>query len=158
MGIGEDILKQINIGDVICEETGETFSQSLIHAANRLKDCINNEIDKFYSSYSPKVYKRSYGLGNVMSVDDIADFGIDQSSLSIVISINDYMKPSLWGGESASVFWLMNSGYQVKNGGHKNVPYFGYRSGFNYIDRGIAKFEASDPLGIQITVERPYGN
>jgi hypothetical protein len=136
--------------------TGETYAVELRKAAQYLKDCIQDELDDWYAHFlpdgEPKIYERTYGLKNSMSVDDITEIQIVGNTLSLNINFDGMYHPSLFGDEIVNTLWLMNYGYKVdKVVWFKNIENFGYREGGFFIEKGIAKFNATNPLGFKVT-------
>ena len=60
------------------------------------------------------------------------------------------MHKSLWGDGEVNALLLMNEGYQVKSGWHKDIPYFGYREGGHFLERAVERFEQENYFNIKI--------
>ena len=63
------------------------------------------------------------------------------------------MHKSLWGGGEVNTLLLMNSGYQVKTGWHKDIPYFGYREGGHFLEKAVERFNKDNAFGIEINID-----
>ena len=60
------------------------------------------------------------------------------------------LSPGLWGS-GANKLLLMNSGYSVgKDVWFKDIPNFGYRSGGQFLEAALERFNASNSLGVKI--------
>lgn len=149
-----DYVKTLTVGDIVCPD-GKTLQQKLHEAAEDLVKNLRQGIQKFYSDYSPKVYVRTGQLYNAVNIGDIGGVSINFPTASIKVNINKVMHPSLFGGSSVDVFWLMSDGYAVRSGRHKNIPYFGFRPGAAYIDKAVADTKAKyADIGLMVHVER----
>lgn len=141
----DDLINSWDISKLIAP-SGKTYGEELVAAANLLRDCIQDEINRG-------------SMVNCISTADIADIKIDGSTLSIELKIQNALRPSIfarWNGAQANVFWLLNDGFTVKKDvWFKNIPNFGYRKAESFVERGIAKFNEMNSLGVTINVQRP---
>lgn len=133
---------------------GRTVEQQMKYEAKRFLKILQEEIDSWYASYSPEIYHRSYDMRNSIYAEDIVD--IDSSGTQLTIKIkytDDAIHQSLWGGDEVDTLLLMNDGYQVKSGWHRNIENFGYREGGHFLERAVERFNKDNYLGIEIHTE-----
>ena len=77
---------------------GMTLEQNLYVEAQRLKDCIQNRLNIYLKSNPPRMYKRTGGLQNSLTVDDILNIRIVGVSIEI-----DLFIPNIFIHYSANV-------------------------------------------------------
>lgn len=132
---------------------GKTLESALKSEANRLKSLLQAEINRWYASYSPVQYPRSYNMRDSIYVDDVVRVGGSGNQLTVSLKYSDsaYHK-SLWSNEKVNVIYLENYGYRVSKGWHKNIPYFGYRSQGGYLEDAVRAFNQSGSLGFKATI------
>jgi len=135
---------------------GRTIESQIKQEAERLKQLLQSEIDRWYSAYSPVVYPRSYNMRNSLYIDDVVNITSsgNQLTISIKFSDNAYHK-SLWSNEYVNVLYLENYGYSVSKGWHKDVPYFGYRSPGSYLEEAVDTFNSTSDLGFKAKINIP---
>lgn len=123
-------------------KNGNTVEKELKHHAAILANCIMEEIDELYESYSPKVYSRSYDLYNSLYIDDVIhiDISAKGTSLSIHLGFDEGAIHEGIMGDEADVALLLNDGYRTY-GSFANVPMFGWRTGKNFIENGITAYK-----------------
>ena len=130
---------------------GRIFEQQMKYEAKRFLKILQEEIDDWYMSYSPVVYQRTYAMRDSIYAEDIVD--IDTSGMQLTIKIKQTdaaMHKSLWGDGEVNALLLMNEGYQVKSGWHKDIPYFGYREGGHFLEKAVERFEQENYFNIKI--------
>lgn len=152
--IDEYVNQIIADGDpVLNSEIDDTLRKAAQYFVASLKQGIH----KFYASYSPVLYIRTSGLYPTVDFNNIGEVHIKQANATIEITFNEDIRPSVFGQESIDAFWLMNSGYAVSRGWHKNIPYFGYRAGAHYIEDAQKQTElAFADIGLTIKINNPY--
>ena len=121
---------------------GKSLSEELKHHAAILADCIMYRLDEVYESYSPHIYKRTYNLYNSIYIDQTPVLKIGTSGAAICISVlfDDGAIHQSLNGKNVDVAMLLNEGWQT-HGSFANVPYFGYRPGTHFIDKGIEDYK-----------------
>ena len=117
--------------------TGNTIEKQLKVEADRFLKILQEEIDAWYFSYRPTIYNRTYNMRDSISVDDVVR--VYPSKNQLVIDVINSIE-------------LMNEGYKVKSGWHKDIENFGYREGGHFIEKAIARFNKNNPLGIDIKI------
>ena len=138
---------------------GRTIEQQLKYEAQRLTDILQEEIYSLYLSYEPKEYERTYNMVNSLFADNKVSVSNNGKRLYINVNYNDLAyHESLWyPNQEVNTLLLMNEGYQVSKGWHKNIEKFGYREGGHFIERAIEKFKKEDILGVDIYINRKGG-
>ena len=133
---------------------GRTLEQQMKYEAKRFLKILQEEIDEWYSSYSPKMYSRSYGMRDSIYAEDIVDVDSSGTQLTIKIKYTDAaIHSSLWGDDEIDTLLLMNKGYQVKRGWHKNIGNFGYRKGGHFLERAVERFNNDNLFGIKVNID-----
>lgn len=134
---------------------GNTVAQQFKEEADRFVKILQEEIDNWYESYSPTMYDRTGAMKHSIKAAEMVDADISGMKFKIKINYSDdAFHPSMFGDGDTNVLLLMNSGYSVSSGWHKDIPYFGYRSGGHFLEKAVARFNESNYLGI--TVEANY--
>ena len=146
-----DQLSNLNVSQL--KINGKTYEQVLKEETIRLKNCIQEEIDNYYLSYTPSVYDRTYNFQNSLTVDDIITIDTVASKMEMTIHFNDNaMHDSYWSDGSVNVGLLLNDGWVWKNNSH--IDHLSQYEGFHFIEKGIATFNASNSLNIKIHLEK----
>ena len=117
-------------------ENGNTVKEELKRHASILADCIIEELDSVYDSYTPTVYKRTYGLYNSVYIDN--GIKIDVSNKGIAISLglhfDDGAIHESFSGEDANTAVLLNEGWSWKKT-TVDIPYFSRREVTHFIEK-----------------------
>lgn len=133
---------------------GKSVEDELKRHARILADCIMDELDQIYDSYEPKMYHRSYDLYNALDVDQTVNVNVSASGaqLSIGLYFDDGAMHRSFDGEMVNTAWLINDGWQT-HGRFANVPYLGYRSATNIVEKGIERYKRSvrNPFPVKLT-------
>lgn len=136
-------------------KNGNTVKDELKRHASILADCIMEELDSVYDSYTPKVYKRSYDLYNSLYIDDVVKIDISTSGvgLSIGIHFDEGAIHKGFYGDDANTAVLLHEGWQT-HGSFSDVPYLGYREGTHFIEKGIEKYkqQVARPFAVRFTI------
>lgn len=133
---------------------GRTIEQQMKYEAKRFLKILQEEIDEWYRSYSPKMYQRTYDMKTSIYVEDFVD--IDSSGTQLTVRIkqtDEAIHESLWGGGEVNALLLMNNGYHVSGGWHKDIPYFGYREGGHFLESAVERFNQDNYFGIEINID-----
>lgn len=132
---------------------GRTLEQQLQYEANRFLKILQEEIDNWYDSYSPVVYKRSYDMRNSIYVEDLVQVSVSGDKMQIKINYDDRaFHQSLWDSSSINSILLMNDGYKVSKGWHKDIENFGYRDGGQFLEKAVNRFNEENDFGIDIVI------
>lgn len=147
-------LKQLDVSKLKLKN-GNTVEKELRQHASILADCIMKELDKVYDEREPAVYKRTYGLYDALYIDNFVQVIVSSAgaNLSIGLHFDDGAMKTNFNGEEVNTAILLNEGWQTK-GRFRNVPYFGYRKGTHFIDKGIERYKisVSNPFTVRFTV------
>ena len=147
-------LKKLDVSKLKMKN-GNTVKEELKRHASILADCIMEELDSVYDSYTPKVYQRSYDLYNSLYIDNVVKIDISTSGvgLSIGIHFDEGAIHKGFSGEDANTAVLLNEGWQT-HGSFSNVPYLGYREGTHFIEQGIEKYKqrVNNPFTVRFTI------
>lgn len=156
-------LKGINIANLKMSN-GKTFTQNLKDEADRLRDCIQDKLERYLAENPPSIYNRTGGLESSLQVEDFADIKIIGNNLSINLwfdeNANHQSGDGIEGwdgnGETVNTAYLLNYGYTVrKDVWFRDYENFGWRKAGNFIEDGIAEFNKTNILGIKIDVIKP---
>lgn len=132
---------------------GRTLEQQLQYEANRFLKILQEEIDNWYDTYSPVVYKRSYDMRNSIYVEDLVQVSVSGDKMQIKINYDDRaFHQSLWDSSSINSILLMNDGYKVSKGWHKDIENFGYRDGGQFLEKAVNRFNEENDFGIDIVI------
>lgn len=151
-----NIKKQLRNLDVskLKMKNGRTVEQELRYHARILSDCIMEEMNTVYESYSPKIYRRSYDVYNSLYIDDKVRIDVSSkgTGLSIGIHFNDGSLHENFYGNDSNIIGLWNEGWEWKNNPH--IPYLSERSGSHFIEKGIEKYKqkVSKPFTVKFTI------
>ncbi len=134
--------------------TGNTIEKQLKVEADRFLKILQEEIDAWYLSYTPIIYNRTYNMRDSISVDDVVRVYPSKNQLVIdIVYSDDAFHKSLWSDDVINSIELMNEGYKVKSGWHKDIENLGYREGGRFLEKAIARFNKNNPLGIDIKIK-----
>lgn len=137
-------------------KNGNTVAEELRRNARILADCIERALDDVYDSYSPKVYRRSYGLYDSLYIDDVirVDVSAKGANLSIKLSFDEEGSyHENFYGEESNVANLINEGWSWRNSS-VDIPYLSRREGTKFIERGIEEYKrsVSNPFTVRFTI------
>lgn len=140
--------------------TGETYAEKLKKEIDRLYDCIQDEIDDYYDSYSPKVYKRTGMWKRSMYAEDLVDIRLegDQIKLSVRTDPRRAYHWNITGDHMSFVNLLMENGWLASNLeakiGVRNR--FTRYEGAHCVKNGIERWNRNNSLGLTIDVTSIY--
>ena len=141
-------------------ESGETYAELLKREVDRLYDCIQEEIERFYNSYDPKIYKRTYRLMGALYAENLVDIRIIGNRIELSLKFHpDLAYHPNFVDDEANVVVLLNYGYHAKKLErylHKSVPYLTERKPFFFVENGILNWNKTNKLGIEIDVNAIY--
>jgi hypothetical protein len=128
-----------------------------------LKDCIQEALDDYYMSYTPKRYKRREWVGHgsplrkglVVNTEKISN---TKQGKKISVSVNfreeNAMHPSLFGGKDGFVPLLLNYGWRWKK---KTGPYrLAFYEGAKFVEKGIALYYQRSRRKLDLKIEVKY--
>lgn len=152
--MNNNLRKKLNRIDVSkCRlKNGNTIEEELKQHAEILAECLNDALVDVYESYTPSVYRRTYGLMQSVEVGDIKVIIYSgKANLSIKVGFNDNAVHTGLDGKDANVAVLLNEGWQHKNGA---TPYFSYRDGEHFIEKAVEmyKLRVTKPFKVKINI------
>lgn len=132
---------------------GRTLEGQLRYEQKRLLSLIQKHMSRWYASYTPTMYERTFGMRSLYA-DEAIRVDIDKNALTMTICFTDAAYgQSLWNNERINKIELMNNGYAVKRDvWFKNIPNFGWREGGHFIEAAIDEFNKANYLGFKIDV------
>ena len=115
-----------------------------------LRDYIQEEIDNYYSSYTPEVYASTGDLKNALRIEETTD------GYSIYFDNEYATKPSLFGGEEGRTDILINDGFRVRSDvWFADIYRFGNYEGFHFIEKALYRF-LSQKKNVSVTLSKTY--
>lgn len=134
---------------------GRTIADELKYHARILCDCIMEELDEVYDSFTPKVWERDYSLYNSLYIDDFVEIKTSARGVEMSISLHfdDGAFHRSFDGRRVNSAVLINEGWSWKSE-DVDIPYLSYREGTHFIEKGIAKYKAkvSKPFKVRLTI------
>lgn len=134
---------------------GQNLYQLLEEEGKRLYKLVKKYIDKYYSSYHPNVYERTYRFKQSLRISPVK---LENNSLAVEVYFDDAYAyhPSVLGGKDGYVPLLINDGWRWKD--ISKAPYrFSHYEGFNFVERAIEEYNKTNPHGLKIKViKRDY--
>lgn len=130
---------------------GRTVEQQMKYEGQRFMGILQDELNEWYSEYTPVMYQRTYAMLGSVFAEDLVEVDYSGTTLEVRVKYSDLaMHKSLWSDDEVNTLFLLNNGYQVSSGWHRNVPYFGYREGGHFLDRAVERFNRENELGIVV--------
>lgn len=133
---------------------GRSIEGQLRYEQKRLLSLIQKHMSKWYDSYNPSVYERTFGMRAIYADEAIA-VDVNAKKLTLTIKFTDaaYGK-SLWSNEKINKIQLMNNGYTTnRNTFFSGIPYFGYREGGHFLESAIEEFNKANYLGFKVKID-----
>lgn len=156
MGDYTKILKNINVGKLKMKN-GKTVTQNLRYEAKRLMDCIQSEIDNYYNSYDPSVYKRTYRFQGALYAEDFINIDVKDNMVYIYLRFqSDLAYHDSFSGKDVFVPLLINDGWCWDGWEDAQDDHFHKYSGFHFLEKGIEKFNSTNSLGITVTLDKTW--
>ena len=134
---------------------GKTVEQNLKEAVNYLYDCIQDEIDFMYDSYSPSYYKRrpdGANLRTALYAEDFIQARIKDNRIELSLKFSNNVWA--WNFDNthlSNVAVLMNNGWSWHNRPLHSIPRFTDYEGWHFIEKGCQKFNQTNRWGVTIT-------
>ncbi|MCM1167420.1 MAG: hypothetical protein NC401_15545 [Ruminococcus sp.] len=169
-----DIIKSGNIGKLKTAK-GKTIDQLLLEQADYLKVLILKHMRDYRKAFKPKRYRRGVNSRLEDSVDVSSKVkcvnGVYVAYVYFNEKANHRSGYGAWAvkdghgkydddiqnadsDKNVNVAALINDGYVVNTPTwFMYLPNFGFRGGNGFIDRAVMEFNATNPLGIVITLK-----
>ena len=154
---------------------GETLAVMMAHEVKRLYNCIQYYIDKYYESYEPIIYERTYHYQKAFYAENLAEIRVVGDIIRIGVAIqNDLAMHSnlssvYWQEGDGSERWipikdlhesfvplLMEKGWyapRLSSMIGRHVPRVSYFAGINAVERGIEDFNKTNKFGLKINAD-----
>lgn len=140
--------------------TGETYGEILKREVDRLYDCIQDEIDRFYNSYDPSYYERTWRFHDSLYAEDLVDIRINGNQIELSLKFHPDLAfhDNFDKSHKTNVAVILNYGYVARELELQIgvVPYLTRRKGFFFVENGIMHWNKLNKLGIQIDVTAIY--
>lgn len=154
-----NISKQLKKLDVkkLKMKNGNTVESELRRHSRILANCIMEELDAMYESYSPSVYNRTHNLYNSVDIDNEVKVDVKASGteLSVRVFFDDGATHESFDGRDVNTAYLMNYGWEVKKDvWFKDIYHFGHYEGFHFIEKAIQKYKSkvNNPFKIRVNI------
>ena len=122
---------------------GRTLEKQMKYEAKRFLKILQEEIDRWYSLYSPMIYQRTYDIRNSIYAEDLVRVSTSGNKLQIKINYDDTaFHKSLWDDSKINSILLMN----------KDIENFGYREGGHFLENAVYRFNKENDFGIDIII------
>lgn len=132
---------------------GKDVKRVLQEEGQRLYNIIQKHIDKYYASYSPVEYERTYMFKESLRVDPVQ---MENGQWSIKVYFDDILAThdSIIGGDSGNVPILLNYGWQTT----MSPPRYRFTAyeGSNFLSDAIEEYSKSNPYGIKISLRSEW--
>jgi hypothetical protein len=129
------------------------IKQVLSDAGRELEHLMIEELNNYFDSYEPKVYKRTGNTIASIRVGEPRKISINQWSLDITFDESLANHPSVFGQEQGYTPWLLEVGWNIENKVVYSRPMFTKHPGTHYIQKAVERFNANNPHGLFVTVE-----
>ena len=136
---------------------GNTVEAELKRHSKILANCLMEELDKLYSSYSPSIYSRAYDLYNSVCVDNNIRVNVRTTGaeLSIRVFFDEGAIHDNLAGNTVNAIPLLDNGWRVKKDvWFKDIYHFGYYDGFHFIEKEIKKYRnrVDNPFKVKVNI------
>lgn len=126
----------------------------LTDAGRELEKLLKDELNVYFSSYTPSVYTRTGDTLNSIIVGKPKKISINEWSLEITFDPSLANHPSVFGQEDGYTPWLLHSGWKTKLDSTLDIENFTRFKGTNYITKAVDKFNVSNRHGLKVSVFR----
>ena len=136
---------------------GLTIRQNLEKAVDYLYDCVDNFIQEYYLSYTPKIYQRTYDFQDSLYAEDFIHARVNGNRIELSVSFRPSMAyhKNLFGDHMSYVPLLINSGWHSKKLedriGGKEIPRFTRYEGYHFLEKAVQMFNRTNPYGVYIS-------
>lgn len=126
----------------------------LTEAGQELERYLKQELNAYFSSYDPVVYKRTGDTVKSIMVGVPRKVGVDEWSLEITFNESLANHPSYIADDQPDGYvpWLLHSGWRNKLDSTLDIENFTRFKGTNYITKAVDKFNASNKHGLRVQV------
>lgn len=137
-------------------QNGLTIRQNLEKAVDYLYDCVDNYIQEYYLSYSPKRYERTYDFMDSLYAEDFIHARVNGNRIELSVSFRPSMAYhiNIFEDHMSYVPLLINSGWhsrKLENAIGHAVPRFTSYEGYHFVEKAIKMFNKTNPYGVYIS-------
>lgn len=136
---------------------GLTIRQNLEKAVDYLYDCVDNFIQEYYLSYTPRIYQRTYDFQDSLYAEDFIHAKVNGNRIELSVSFRPSMAyhRNLFDDHDSYVPLLINSGWQADKLEIKLgvIPHFTRYEGYHFIEKAVSMFNHTNPYGVYISLD-----
>lgn len=136
---------------------GLTIRQNLERAVDYLYDCVDNFIQEYYLSYTPKIYQRTYDFQDSLYAEDFIHARVNGNRIELSVSFRPSMAyhRNLYDDHDSYVPLLINSGWKAEKLENKFgvIPRFTRYEGFHFVEKAVSMFNRTNPYGVYISLD-----
>ena len=127
----------------------------LSEAGQELKRLMIAELETYYMSYEPTVYKRTGATVDSIEVGKPKKLSINEWLLEITFDESKALHRSYIGEDQPDGYtpWLLEVGWDIRDKVQPERPMFTNHPGTHYITKAVNKFNASNKHNLKVTVE-----
>lgn len=145
--------------------SGETYSELLKREVDRLYDCIQKRIDRYYESYDPHIYIRTERFKGALYAENLIDVRIVGTQIQLSLRFHpDLAYHKTWTEKgNGFVPVLLNYGYTNEAlrdylglKGNDQIEHLTHLDPQLFIENGILDWNKTNKLGLTIDVSAIY--
>lgn len=126
--------------------------QVLTEAGLELEGLLKEELENYFQSYEPTVYKRTGNTLASIQVGKPRKLTINEWELEIDFDEGLANHPSVFGQEDGYTPWLLNSGWKTKLDSSLDINHFTRFVGTNFITKAVNTFNQNNKYGLIVEV------
>jgi hypothetical protein len=126
----------------------------LTQEARRLERYMKEELQSYFNSYEPTVYKRTGDTVRSIEVKEPRKLGLNSWGIEIGFDEDLANHDSYIGDNQPQGYtpWLLEVGWDIRDKIPYDAPMFTHHDGTQYISKAVERFNRSNPHGMVITV------
>jgi hypothetical protein len=127
----------------------------LTDAGKELRKLMIEELNAYYLSYEPTVYKRTGNTVDSIVVGSPKKININEWSLEITFDESKAFHRSYIGDDQPDGYtpWLLEVGWNIEDKVQPSRPMFTKHPGTHYITKAVNRFNANNKHGLIVIVE-----
>lgn len=132
----------------------DNVKQVLMKEARRLEKYLKEELQSYYSSYSPTVYQRTGNTVDSLRVTPPRRLNNSEWSIGIEFDPSLANHYSYIGEDQPDGYtpWLLEVGWDIRDKIGYDAPMFTHHKGTKYITKAVERFNKDNPYGLKISV------
>lgn len=130
----------------------QALKSALRKEARRLEGYLKDELQKYFNSYSPKVYERTGDTVRSIYVTEPTRVGLGLWSIEIKFDESLGNHPSVMGQEDGFTPRLLEVGWNIESKVGFSAPMFTRHPGTKFITKSVARYNKSNPYGFKIEI------